>query len=179
MNYFFIETQSYLEEWKMKGPFNPDVMAGMIIAGHMLLSVLNTNQYSFAVTNQDVDDILEVNSIETIGPNYVLQIAILEENTYHMPGAGMYGIWVFNSEDDEGNLYWDLVEVQNMDEFMQGFITMCNAFKVDFREYILSLPFDSDGIEYDLPEYDLETYFEEETEDFLDSPVYERDDLDG
>lgn len=68
------------------------------------------------------------------------------------------GIWIFNTEEDDES-YWNFIQTNNMPEFMQGFITMCNAFQVDFRNYILSPPFDSNDIEYDLVGYHVAEYF--------------------
>lgn len=50
-----------------------------------------------------------------------------------------------------------------MTKFLQGFILMCNAFRVDFRDYILELPIDPNGIKYDIPTYKLKEYLEEPT----------------
>ena len=36
---------------------------------------------------------------------------------------------------------WMRINLENMDLFLQGFISICNAFSVDFRRYVHGLPF--------------------------------------
>jgi hypothetical protein len=162
-NLYLLNSQDYSIVWTMKGPFSSDLMAGLISAGVMLLSEYEGfNQtdsgYIFGGSyGNNLNDIIDLYDITSIGPDYLYYSDIYENETNELPSPGKIGLWIFNKDSTTG-ITWDLIEVSNIDEFMQGFITMSNAFGVDFRDFILRPPIDSNGIEYDSPTYNIKEY---------------------
>lgn len=89
-----------------------------------------------------------------------------------LPDKANIQVWIWTEkieeafEDVEQEEYieqelWTNVELPAVvfPVFLQGFISMCTAFMVDFRDYFYSLPTDHDGVEYDIPMYHLKQYF--------------------
>jgi len=83
-----------------------------------------------------------------------------------------YGIWVKSS----GAYTYDLYAFKT-NSFFQGFISLCNAFQVDFRNYIFGLPFDGKGNQYALDGYVM-TY-NQKSEDTYDLDDVEEEEHDN
>jgi hypothetical protein len=66
-------------------------------------------------------------------------IAEIMRNFYYQPlDTENYYWWISNTINDVNS--YNLVSFKT-NEFVQGFISMCNGFNVDFREYVLGYPF--------------------------------------
>lgn len=159
--------------WTMQGPFETNIASGLIAAGNMLIeeySQLNGIEvsYRFALGTKRLQEQLIIENIEVLGDNY-RHPPLLEEKVDkgRLPTDKQnMGIWVYaykNKNKDE--IYWKYIEARLMTKFLQGFISMSKAFQVDFRDYILELPIDSNGIKYDIPTYKLKEYLEEPAPD--------------
>jgi len=64
-----------------------------------------------------------------------------------------YGIWMKSGIRFRYNLF-----IFKKASFLQGIISMCNAFQVDFRNYIFGLPFDENGNQQAMSNYVLAQY---------------------
>lgn len=173
--------------WTMYGPFETDVVAGLISAGNMLFDELYQNRnakepYEFSAQQHGTDTGQQIiQHIKDLGI-YKYNSPVTVDNTDRLPEKGKMAIWISNDygnfdsgyDDWTDEQYWEFIEVDNMRNFMQGFISMCIAFQVDFREYVLDLPIDSNGVRYDIPSYglkeylDTQTLIDEETEEYSD-----------
>jgi len=176
--------------WTLNGNFSTDLVIGLTVAMNILLTQLHNYAYYIELTTADtnevylfsVQDIFESEPIK----DYIKEIFIaedaLEDGRYpkYPPPGKFYAVVYQHSEkmsysdsddDDEDDdiddymKYYMVVQVSNIAEFMQGFISMCSAFTVPFDEYIQSLPYDSNGVEYNLPDYDLATYIQQTIND--------------
>jgi len=163
-NFYLLNIKNNSVVWAMQGPFNSDVMAGLVAGGSMLLSeyYIFTKQevrYVFGGSHGD-NNIIELNNVGDVGDHYIYYIDIYEKDTINiLPAPGKIGVWLYDRDTDMG-ITWNLIEVNHMDEFMQGYITICSAFQVNFRDFMLRLPFDSNGVQYDIPEYNIKEYLE-------------------
>ena len=85
-----------------------------------------------------------------------LKISQISKNLLqnYLPETGFFGIWIKNNFGS-----FDLYTFKTFD-FIKGFVTLCDNFSVDFRDYILSMPFDSNGNEYGIENYDILSFNE-------------------
>ncbi len=94
-----------------------------------------------------------------------------------------YGVWLRAKKPYHYNMY----HFEN-DNFIQGFISMCDSFQVDFRDYMYRYPFDASGNSYAFEGYamvpfnlgvdavDLDDVFEEEADNENVNEPFEVDD---
>ena len=72
--------------------------------------------------------------------------------------------------------YYSLYAFQT-NSFFQGVVSICNAFEVDFRNYIYGFPFDKFGNQYALDNYVMSPYqIAQDAPDLDDVEEEERDD---
>jgi len=148
-----IETK-YKDIWTLDLNFNRDVLAGMLAIVCELVENIND-------TIEHEDLLFGLNKVFEFTPIYVISDF---DDSYHFdssytkkeiyPPNGSYGICIKSFAVKDFNMYI----FKHPGEFMQGLITVANNFGVDFRDYIASLPLDSEGIYYDLPEYHVAEY---------------------
>ena len=132
----------------MNGDFSDDTIAGLIIAGLMLIQEIqdeNAIGLYFLLSQNNL--IFEIKDPIDFESDLIQEYAQEKDTIIFIYPNKKYGIWIARYGDSD---YYDLVTFNNANEFMQGFITMCNYFQVDFRKYILGPPFDSKGIEYNI-----------------------------
>lgn len=153
--------------WIIRGPLRTALIAGLMTAAHMLISEyeekLNEKEpYDFVVSEDQFNNPRTLYSLEDLGYKSNLPVGETDEMKNELPDKGEMGIWIYSNYNDRDKKdYWKFVQVDNMSLFMQGFISMCNAFQVDFRDYIWDLPIDSNGVQYDIPTYRIKEYLEE------------------
>lgn len=83
-----------------------------------------------------------------------------------------YAIWMPSYNKDQYSLY-----TFNTSKFFQGILTICESFKVDFRDYIYGMPFDKNGIRYTLYGHTMVPYdVAEDAPDLSDVEEEEADD---
>jgi hypothetical protein len=89
--------------------------------------------------------------------NYQIETQVEEENIPLYSNArldqGEYGLWLNSSRRCLYNLYRFKTPA-----FVQGIVTICNHFEVDFRDFIFNLIFDQDGNTYILENYVMTQY---------------------
>lgn len=98
---------------------------------------------------------------------------------------GYYGLWIRGT-----NKYFYSLYNFRTSRFFQGIISMCDAFQVDFRNYIYGLPFDKYGNQYALGDYvmtysqmsedapDLDDIEQEEMDEYnTPEPLHRTDDI--
>lgn len=95
----------------------------------------------------DIDNYLNVNSVEERLLEYL--------DAAEEPGKFIVVLDLPNRDEletyeDESGSYPILITVNNIRKFLQGFISICNAFNVNFNNYIVQLPCDSNGIIYNI-----------------------------
>jgi len=145
--------------WTIYGTLTSATIVGLLAAGQMLVRYMNI-PYSFGVSRRTPTTLNEpIYPLGEISPTFLIEAEVMTEYTDISPEPGRLGVWIY-SYNAYGDTFWDLIETNQMDEFFQGFISMANAFQVDFRDYLLGLPVDSEDNEYDLPQYELRDYFD-------------------
>jgi hypothetical protein len=130
--------------FKIHGKFTGDQVAGMYVAVRaMMNSIIFDNEYDYRdmcvhcgsgsyarkICSSDGDDIM-LNFLR----NYI--IYTVRELTNSVALANIpydrYGMWMQNPV----TYMYELV-VFDSSEFIQGFITICNAFQVDYHDYVI------------------------------------------
>lgn len=162
--------------WTLEGSFSEETMMGFLLAGLVLIEeerkTVNEQgetrgfiENAFVITKQRTEEEILIEEPNDFEPLNKFRFVINPKHIYIGDlDAGMIRLLVL-AGSHVGRKIYRKVDLVNIDLFLQGFITMCNAFQVDFRDYILHFPIDSDGTEYDLPEYHLREYFDEKNRD--------------
>ncbi len=113
---------------------------GMIAATHYIFRELNNQTESYIVVhNVPINNIAIANVSQE--ETSILSNIVPEHH---------YGIWLKSSR----RFMYDL-HLFTTSDFLRGLISMAETFKVDFRDIILNLPFDSFGRTYTLQDYHL------------------------
>lgn len=167
-------------QWTIYGPLSGDLVAGLLVGVNILLDDLRANHEYGRHYNHTVQLIRDDNmsteiDLTTLG---MYEYALLEyiwdiedqedgpeETTYYRAG---YFIWRLK---DFNFIYDSLLYTFRTPEFIQGFISMCNGFGVDFRQYVLGLPSkyerETDTITYySIEGYDLPLLTLEQEEEY-------------
>lgn len=134
--------------WELKGPFNGDFVAGLVTGLYILLRdrVINYGDDAKHRISAHIDDLKESIYVpvgDEDGYHNAMQHYIAHENVsakdildYQAPPDG-YAWWFKDQETYDMYVFSD-------PEFPQGFISVCDAFDVDFRDYIAGPPFSLD-----------------------------------
>jgi hypothetical protein len=137
-----------------------ELVAGMLAGGAGIMDDLNyeTKGATYYIdSNADVSHFRLVNSIpeERIPENTCGKIACNNGtcNVLGCPEPGQYGLWM-----NSGKRFYYSLYAFRKPSFIQGVISICNTFKVDFRNYIFGLPFDGNGNQYALGDYIMTPY---------------------
>lgn len=151
---------------------NLEVLAGMLAAGIGIMNSLNnqTNnnieqntvippnipryliniKYNYVQYYLDCDiDISSFRIVNSITEDLIPKISCGNIN------IGQYGLWLKSNEYFRYSLYGFRTPY-----FIQGIISICNYFQVDFRNYIFGFPFDAYGNQYALSGYVMSPYLE-------------------
>lgn len=154
--------------WMMTVPDDYNLITGLVVAGLVLLQEYARNhavrnRYALAVAIDDPEAIIIDDYDDFFLTSDLIVVRMKKEQDvqdYPAPEVDNMRVWVWSAPND-----WIPVDTLHMDLFLQGFITMCSAFQVDFRDYLLGPPVDSNGTQYDIPTYRLREYFSEERPD--------------
>ena len=124
--------------WTIPGPLSGDLVAGLIVAFRTILtgirSVSNDGWIKLSMGSHTSELLLFGYSLE-----HYEAYSDKDHFGWQIEGIvskGVYNLYSFASP-----------------EFIQGFISMCNAFNVDFRDYVSGLPFKTENnklIHYDI-----------------------------
>lgn len=145
--------------WSISGPFTGDMVAG-IVTGLTALTQ-GTINYSIQITSQN--NILEYYNRRTYNiclANYYIgfdsYVNIVNRNPMDAPHGIASTTFVNNSilHPRHNQTGWWIKYDMSVDElysfqsndFVQGFIHVCNVFNLDFRDYIVGPPFKYDPI---------------------------------
>ncbi|CAH6420269.1 Hypothetical protein HVR_LOCUS1148 [uncultured virus] len=150
--------------WTLKYPFSDDLLAGLLAAGCLYISYVEkeNNDYDFRVGGARNYQ-LAIKELSHFDREYVPYQSVRQDEVEDVyPDMGKYGIWIISQADHNR---WDFITFTNVVDFMRGFISMSIGFRVDFRNYILGPPYNSDGTEYDVEGYNIPPYFTEEEDE--------------
>lgn len=173
--------------WEMTGLDSKSLVIGLLSAATTFLRDVHDKDFVLVLRKKSGEsfDVRDLDDLDEINENPLEHEFSTEEQIENIyPTTTNYGIWI----DRYGRRKnFDFVGFNQADKFMQGFISMCNAFKVDFRHYILGPPFDRDGLEYNVVGYDIEPYFPsnyeegegEEYEEYEEGEYEEGEDEEG
>lgn len=152
--------------------------AGMMAVGLPIIATLNEEKKSDYYLDTDAD-ISDFRVKHDYTEDIIKSIRISKEDLLDNELA----IWI----KSDIPFYYNLFKFTNS-TFIQGAISMCNAFDVDFRNYFYGLPFDRAGTVYELDKYtlplprpsidipDLDDVDEDEREDENITQPFEEDD---
>jgi hypothetical protein len=176
--------------WVMRGQFSGDLIAGLLISINVMNNDDRNDPYNNniidaveVIYDRGTSEFSEFFELKTdiILENYIIAKNITRDNmnNYH-PEVDSYGWWLIKKtksspttrcelcshpqrilDPQEKELY-TLVSFRTA-EFIQGFISTCNAYNIDFRDYVLGSPFKyiyetQQIINYTIEGYDLEPY---------------------
>lgn len=142
-----------------------DLVAGLLVGINLLIDdiipngedTLRENIIRIDYGNSVIGHNLHEKGIENILRNYIaenVQYNEIVNKTVDLPITNDFLWWLPNLVDNTFILY----KFQTP-EFIQGFISTCNGFNVDFRDYILGPPFkvndQGQEIYYDIQGYDI------------------------
>lgn len=145
---------------------NTELLAGMLAAGIGILDDLNNEDNNTQIFYLDSD--ADVSSFRLISDIFEEDV---RPNTLNKLIDGQYGIWLKGSKPYHYNLY-----AFKTNNFFQGIVSICNAFQVDFRNYIYGFPFDKYGNQYSLSDYVMAPYqITQDAPDLDDIEEEERD----
>lgn len=147
--------------WSLDSSFTDDLISGMILA---LITLNISKDTNFEVIEPfknlkiNLADRESLNKI--LEPHIIVSNKSLSEFELYNPDPGNYGLWVISPEYsiNTQDKYYSLYQFKTT-SFIQGFISICNNFSTDFRDYIYDLPFryvfDSNTlIKYNIEGYD-------------------------
>lgn len=175
---FFANNGDNTAIWSIKVD-DIELVAGMLAGGLAIMDDVNYNEKGvtyYIDTDVDVSDFRLVNSIreEEIPNNTCAKILCNNTvcNILNCPQSGQYGLWM-----NSGRRFYYSLYTFRKSSFFQGIISICNAFGVDFRNYIFGLPFDRDGNQYALSNYVMTPYqIAQDAPDLDDIDEEEKDD---
>lgn len=138
------------EIWSIFRPLGFDCAHGLLLGALSTLILLQedgtnrTYDYKIHIDTREysVKDLLNVH--EKIFTVYVHDDPNIIE-------PGYLRVWIRAGRDYRENFdEWIKYESPNMDEFLQGFITMCDASNIDYDQLLFDLPEDQNGTQYEI-----------------------------
>jgi hypothetical protein len=148
--------------WRIKGPFHGDLVAGLIVSLYQILMeiIYSAPQYqNLGAFHIYVDDIIITlrayggdGGFHEIMRNYIKFVGIYSfQIDGYYPDNDMYGWWIINPpEKHQYTLY-----TFRSAEFVQGFISICEAFGINYENKALSYPFTYDENTDTITQYDI------------------------
>lgn len=113
--------------WRTKGTFNTATIVGLCFGGLLLLGKKNLERYGFAVgCNNMIEEIYIDNISDLTRP---LFSSIMQLKFDKLP-SGYEDIFITGLASEQ---YFIAVQSSNINEFMQGFNTMCNQLPHKFH----------------------------------------------
>lgn len=125
-----------------------ELLAGMLAAGMGIID--DVNNEDDIKKNFYIDSDTDVSSFQVV--DNIIEDEI-RPNTQGRLLDGQYGIWLKGNK----RFYYSLYAFET-NSFFQGIVSICNAFQVDFRNYIYGFPFDKHGNQYALNDYVMAPY---------------------
>ena len=165
--FHLVDPSSGTDRWMDVGSY--EYIAGMLAISHGLLFDLNRPD----------DATVQISGV-TPDVNFTGRVVIgapSSERDNYRPPVGQYAVWIRAASDYEYDMYLFHSAI-----FLQGVLSLCEAFGTDFRNYILGFPFDSDGITHTFRGYawahsqvavDVEDLDDQYAEDVDDENVIE------
>lgn len=156
-------------QYKKKGPFSSDYVAGFYI-GLSVVSYVENSFFSLELLkNKEIFE-LSVGNEKKHLRSFIIGHSSIDKIFSYKPSTDYYGWMIKDTFKPYLNKYYFLMF--KSEDFVNGFITIFDFFNKDFRYYILGRPFKYDNeniIKYDINGYDIEEYY-----DILGtpSPVY-------
>ena len=146
--------------WTIPGPLSGDLVAGLVYATDVILYVQTRgNNFNLTIGHKGYIpyDPQPRNNRRNYHENYIGgSVNNFRGLALFDPRETNYGWWIINHLD--GREYYQLIQFASA-EFIQGFISIFNAFGSDFRDYIVGRPFkvlpDGSKIEYNIVGYDI------------------------
>lgn len=142
--------------WSIKRPNGDDLALGLVLGAVFALRRyidITGEPFNYSYFRHYRYDRYEnVEAFTTYGPFVDRDVNVIKDRDYKnvIPKHGKLGIWI---KLDQFTGVAVFIESGNMDEFLQGFITMFNAFNINFRDLLLGSPYDSNGTEYQIINY--------------------------
>ncbi|CAH6419464.1 Hypothetical protein HVR_LOCUS644 [uncultured virus] len=161
-------------QWSIDGPLSGDLTAGITAALLTLISELLNNpskqmpkpvDATISIINRDPRYNIMINNNThdfALFSEYIIAAGLLPQQAIvqNIPsGYFAWGIYNPNLIHKLDLTSYDLYMFQSF-EFIQGFISVCDAFQVDFREYSLGLPFRTEqgrNVFYGIEGYDVDS----------------------
>lgn len=125
--------------WSIK--YNLETIAGCIAASLPVLADMDDAGGHYMDTDTNIDYFLAYNNVPEEAINYKSPQFLQDKE---------YGLWIRSENGFDYNLYRFKTSA-----FIQGIISVCNLFSIDFRDYIYGLPFDKNGQTYYFNNYSM------------------------
>lgn len=123
--------------WTLSGPISGNLVAGIAVMISILINKTSKSNVIRIINDTYIINISlnDPDSLNLAFSQYLIadQISLPNFNDYH-PDNYNYGLFIKHH-----NLY-NLYTFSDP-EFIQGIITICDAFNVDFRDYVAGMPF--------------------------------------
>lgn len=168
--------------WNIQGPLSGDSVAGFIVGlttiiNDILINGINMlNDYTVELITEN--KIIEINlnkqaNINNFIRNYIINTNVSPEKFdqyYYLLKPSNISEFLPEENPDllSENYGWWITEPLNQKsytlynfssaDFIQGFISICNIFAVDFRDYILGTPFKYNNATHKIVNYEIEGY---------------------
>jgi len=135
--------------WELTGPFDGDFVAGVVAGIYILLkdSVINYGAESKHRISAHIDGDASASIYVPVGDDAAYRVAMAP----YLGHVGVSGDAIPEYQAPPDGYAWWLRDQTLYDmyvfsdpEFPQGFISVCDSFEVDFRDYIAGPPFSLD-----------------------------------
>lgn len=178
-NAFTFIDQDEGNQWSIPGPLSGDLVAGLLVALDVLIDEMADTGLTvhhgkrveitsvvdeITIWISDYEKILEVlenyrRIIQKDVPEYMQMLTMnprhrprnWQPKELKVPAAGEFGWWIYDPSVDNYKLY----SFRSAD-FIRGIISMCNAFDVDYRDYIYDHPFRFDPVTRQITKYAIQ-----------------------
>jgi hypothetical protein len=170
---FYDHNKQYYSLWTIPGPLSRDLVAGLVAGLRLMLDDIQRKidrkgnyivsltimgrtgreHWTFNVMN-GYESVMELYFPHAKGYHSKEMITLVQNHRFGPnPHNEWFGWWIRAPND----LRYALYSFPTPD-FIQGFISMCNAFGVDFRDYVYGLPFKYNHETREVTYYQIEGY---------------------
>lgn len=144
--------------WTIQGPLDGNLVAGLCIGARLAVFEMEyrPEYISITVTKRNITETIDIddNPVDHMVTDEGEDIIKGGNIDADLLSHDRFGWWIEHAMFQDS---YQLFEFDNA-QFVQGFISICNAFQVDFRNYILGPPFKYDHNNNEVTYYNIQGY---------------------